>query len=44
MDDTLAEIISAQTNADLAYHVVKLIIWHAPTLELQNRVGCQRER
>ena len=35
MDDTLAKIISAQTNASLAYHVVKLIMWHAPTWAMQ---------
>ena len=35
MDDTLAEIISAQTNASLAYHVVKLIMWHGPTWSMQ---------
>ena len=35
MDDTLAEIISAQTNASLAYHVVKLIMWHATTCSMR---------
>ena len=35
MDDSLAEIISAQTNASLAYRVENLIMWHAPTWPMQ---------
>ena len=35
MNDTLAEIIAAQTNASFSYHVVKFITWHGPT----RRVG-----
>ena len=35
MDDTLGKVISAQTNASLAYHVIKLIMWHASTWSMQ---------
>ena len=35
MDDVMAEIISAQTNASLAYHLVKLIMWYAPTWSMR---------
>ena len=35
MDDTLVEIVSAQTNASLAYHLLKLIMWHVPTCPMQ---------
>ena len=35
MDDTLAEIISAQINANLAFRVVKLIMYHATTWSMR---------
>ena len=31
MDDTLDQIFLAQTNGSFAFHVIKLIIWHATT-------------
>ena len=35
MDDTLAEIFLAQSNGSFAYHVIKLIMWHAATWSMR---------
>ena len=35
MDDILAETFLAQTNGNFAYHVVKLIMWHATTWSMR---------
>ena len=35
MDDAFAQIFLAQTNGSFAYHVVKLIIWHATTWSMR---------
>ena len=35
MDDTLVVIFLAQTNGSFAYHVVKLMLWHATTWSMR---------
>ena len=35
MDGTLAAIFLAQSNGSFAYHVIKLIMWHAATWSMR---------
>ena len=35
MGDTLAKIFLAQSNGSFAYHVIKLIMWHAATWSMR---------
>ena len=35
MDDTLDQIFLAQSNGSFAYHVIKLIMWHAATWSMR---------